>query len=1077
MRLHRLRIESFGAIGNVDIEFGPGLNVLYGPNDLGKSTAVAAIRLGLLLPHTSTHGDQYVGWTGSDDRIVEITFETEAQRIWRIRKQFGKSGSSLLQESRNGQDFEDVERGRKADAKLREILRWGIPEPGGTGGGKGLPASFLATALLSPQEDVSAILRHSLQDDPSGSGKEQIAAALQAVAQDPLFGALLREAQAHRDAAYTDKGAKKTAMGSVFKLAAERLKETRDEKEKLQRIVADSERAERQLRDLTDRRAHQQETLAVATDRAAKLEALAGQAARRSIAVEQVRLTRENVLRIQGIGTEVAAAERQLAEVVGKIEETEQSLKVARGHQVEAKDALEAAEEVSRAEGSDPGINETVVRQQLELRISGADQAAREAQQRIDAALAAQKLVEAVAHAERELQDRLAKAGSALQFASKSTATAKTADDKLQRCDLLERALDVHAADKQVKDAQTAVDNEAALRTCLETVSRDRAELAGRRAAMTVPFPGVLGPMRRLAAELAAARGALDVGLVVTVSPNAFLDLRIRKDGQEVDSRWVAQPFETEANTEVEISIADVATVRVRGGRREAKEKALSLEERWSREVSPCLVAAGVTDLDGLEAKIAEAQGLEAGIHKKDAEMESLSAQIGALKGATETLHEASDRAAARRALLGNVGLDTLLDDIKTLGVDVTDGLRRRRSQLSKEAESARRIASQAANDQTLADERTRHSRLALDAANSALDGALPAFPEGVDAALVAPQTALAAAMVEKASVAAEFALLKRTIEERKNRIDAALNRARANAVQATMTVEAAQEGLTLAKTNRASEHGRLIELRKQRDAENLAAARTRLQETTERYAALPIPDRTVTEEEVSAARAIAAGLKLDLEATERDIQRAHGALEQVGGAVARERLRDATEAFELAERQEREIEEEYEAWKLLLDQMKEADAAQASNLGQALVPAIAGRFQELTQRRYEAVQLTAQLATEGIMVSGALRLAAQLSVGTREQLSTLYRLSLAEYLRTVIVLDDQLVQTDGNRMDWFRALLNEKAHSFQIVVFTCRPTDYLLASALVPQESGVQADTEGGFIRAVDLGRALRRR
>jgi uncharacterized protein YhaN len=217
--------------------------------------------------------------------------------------------------------------------------------------------------------------------------------------------------------------------------------------------------------------------------------------------------------------------------------------------------------------------------------------------------------------------------------------------------------------------------------------------------------------------------------------------------------------------------------------------------------------------------------------------------------------------------------------------------------------------------------------------------------------------------------------------------------------------------------------------------------------------------------------------MKSDLERIERDIQRAHGALEQVGGAVARERLRDATEAFELAERQEREIEAEYEAWRLLLDQMKEADAAQASNLGQVLVPAIAGRFQELTRRRYETVQLTAQLATEGIVISGTLRTATQISVGTREQLSTLYRLSLAEYLRTVIVLDDQLVQSDDNRMDWFRALLAEKAHSFQIVVFTCRPGDYLLASELVPQGSAVHADTDDGFIRAVDLGRALRRR
>ena len=254
MRFHRLRVDNFAAIGNADVEFGPGLNVLYGPNDLGKSTVVAAIRLGLLLPHTSTHCDQYIGWTSGDDPVVELTFETEAQRFWRIRKQFGKSGSSLLQESRNGQDFDDVERGRKVDGKLREILRWGIPEPGGTGGAKGLPTSFLATALLSPQGEVTAVLRNSLEDDPTGSGKEQISAALQAVAQDPMFVALLRETQERRDAAYTDKGAKKTAKGSVFKVAAGRLNETRSEKERLQRIVAESEGAERLVRDLTDRR-------------------------------------------------------------------------------------------------------------------------------------------------------------------------------------------------------------------------------------------------------------------------------------------------------------------------------------------------------------------------------------------------------------------------------------------------------------------------------------------------------------------------------------------------------------------------------------------------------------------------------------------------------------------------------------------------------------------------------------------------------------------------------------------------------------------------------------------------------
>src|SRR2546425_243817 len=179
MKLHRLRVANFAGVREADIEFGPGLNVLYGPNDLGKSTLVEAIRLALLLPHNSTHYEPYVGWTGGDNPIVEMTFENQAQRIWRGRKEVGKGGSSLLRESKNGRDFDDVERGRKVDGKLREILRWGIPEPGGVGAGRGFPTSFLATALLSTQANVGDVLGVNLQGDPTGSGKEQIAAALQ----------------------------------------------------------------------------------------------------------------------------------------------------------------------------------------------------------------------------------------------------------------------------------------------------------------------------------------------------------------------------------------------------------------------------------------------------------------------------------------------------------------------------------------------------------------------------------------------------------------------------------------------------------------------------------------------------------------------------------------------------------------------------------------------------------------------------------------------------------------------------------------------------------------------------------
>jgi hypothetical protein len=289
--------------------------------------------------------------------------------------------------------------------------------------------------------------------------------------------------------------------------------------------------------------------------------------------------------------------------------------------------------------------------------------------------------------------------------------------------------------------------------------------------------------------------------------------------------------------------------------------------------------------------------------------------------------------------------------------------------------------------------------------------------------------------------------------------------------------VDAAQADRTTAIAEHAKQVGRLDALQRQRAAEDLAAAENKLRDAMDRHAAVPVPERIVTEAEVLTARTVMASARLALEGVAREIHEAHGALQQVGGAVARERLRDAIEAFELAERTEREIEADYEAWLLLLDQMKQADAAQASNIGQALAPAIASRFEELTQRRYETVRLTAQLGTEGVVVAGALRATERISVGTREQLSTLYRMAMAEYLRTTVVLDDQLVQSDGTRMDWFRALLGEKAHSFQIVVFTCRQGDYLAASAMVPKGKAVLKDTDGGFVRAVDLGRAVRGR
>ena len=53
MWIRRLKVSDFAGIQEADLELAPGLNVLYGPNELGKSTLVDAIRAALLLQDSS----------------------------------------------------------------------------------------------------------------------------------------------------------------------------------------------------------------------------------------------------------------------------------------------------------------------------------------------------------------------------------------------------------------------------------------------------------------------------------------------------------------------------------------------------------------------------------------------------------------------------------------------------------------------------------------------------------------------------------------------------------------------------------------------------------------------------------------------------------------------------------------------------------------------------------------------------------------------------------------------------------------------------------------------------------------
>ena len=111
---------------------------------------------------------------------------------------------------------------------------------------------------------------------------------------------------------------------------------------------------------------------------------------------------------------------------------------------------------------------------------------------------------------------------------------------------------------------------------------------------------------------------------------------------------------------------------------------------------------------------------------------------------------------------------------------------------------------------------------------------------------------------------------------------------------------------------------------------------------------------------------------------------------------------------------------------------------------------------------------LDPDLKTRDIAAVGAARDVSDLSVGTREQLATLIRVAIAGHLQTALILDDQLVHSDPERLTWFRQQLRASAgeHGHQVIVLTCRPADYVVT----------QPEVSGGTVSVVDLGAAISR-
>lgn len=275
MRLVRLSVQRFQCIESAELDFAAGLNVLYGPNDLGKSSLAWAIRAVLLLQHGSALHERFVSWYGGGEPRVALTLCDRDGRYWRVTKTFGSGGAgrSVLDASKDGRAFTADCSGRQVDEKVRAMLGWGLSAPGGQGP-RGLPDSFLTQVLLAEQDNIRKVLFDtSLTKDPDESGRLRLTEALGALAQDPLFKKILDETQTHVDRAFTATGRKKRSAGSPFVELGGQIKEMRREHDELEGKIRETAAAEDKIRGLNNeqdrlRRELEDATLALAATEA-----------------------------------------------------------------------------------------------------------------------------------------------------------------------------------------------------------------------------------------------------------------------------------------------------------------------------------------------------------------------------------------------------------------------------------------------------------------------------------------------------------------------------------------------------------------------------------------------------------------------------------------------------------------------------------------------------------------------------------------------------------------------------------------------------------------------------------------
>jgi hypothetical protein len=1095
MKLLELKVESFQCVERAEVKLGRALNILYGPNDLGKSTLAQAIRAALLVASGSTEGDRFAPWYKDAGPRVELEFADDKERVWRVHKSFGRGASAELKYAKDGRSFVTDCRARQVEEKLREMLSWGVPAPAGGGRTRGTPTSFLINVLLAGQTDVESVFEVGLDKDGDESGKTRLRKALSALAEHPLYKSVLDRARDECDKHFTATGKVKRGADSILKQVAEAIHAHQQELGRLRAQLEESRHTEEQVSLLRDAekaamvaRTEAEETLRTVSQ---GLE----NARMRHQAEEVVRSARAALKGVEEHEARIQALEREQVRLSADASMKGATLQVSREACEEAQRALRSAEEAQRIAGSEAAAQERQLRAaalkteaaQLETHSSKCEAAcalARRAQEaRNDELLVAQTVgqlnaqVDVLEEARNRAaltQEKIANeaeiARAILEFGRWRAAVRAVEEADATRRRVAE--LEIQIAQKQGSAAQ--LQQECATRA---------AALSQRRACL--PGPDTLAVLRELEHEIQMAEAKLGGGLRIAVRPRQEISVRTVLDGAAaVENPGLAHELVLDAQRSVQLSLADLVDVEITAGTADARETLARLKERWKADATPVLTRAGVqsaSELMALENALSAderaAQDVQRTMEAAQREAVALAEQAKLLEQQLAREVSDLDQLSELERAVGDWKHELLQPHLEQLGKGWEAAANAAYAKKQQLLVAAQNQVAKAGSDLAVHKSKLESHQAQLESRRRATAVALhPLDGEDAHNALGRLEAELSRASRRLKQIEGELRSLDAAAGAERTEAELLVVAAKQRCVQADEvhgTAEKALEGVR-GEVNRVA--GQLTAMNLQLTGLDRPNVVLRVQTADSALASLP-SGPLATEQDLAKAQDDLKRAEAALDEQSEAVHKAEGALSKVGGAQLRERERQKHEELAAAQVRERDLTLDANAWKLLHETLKEVGENESDHLGRALSGPVEEKFMELTRGRYEGLRFATTLCAEGLGAPGATSDAdvlSALSVGTRDQLATLIRLTIAAQVKCAVILDDHLVHTDPSRILWFRDLLRRTAVDTQVVVFTCRPNDYLQPEELPVDEAF--RDVVGGTTRAINLEKLVTR-